>query len=268
MNDTEVPQSLLLTPENECLASEKPRRNKKYHIEDTMSVFLVGNQLFKIHRHFLVKESQAFEWMFLCPPPAGGAEGTSDERPIALADVTPAEFEALLDFFYEEKFQRCRASMREWINLLSISTRYDFQRLRDCAIDAIEHSKWPFTLGSMHDNIDPVEQIVLAEKHDIPHWLRIAYVQICERSDPLSESEARKLGYHTTALLARARETVRNPHHRVPSPPPQEPSSPVDVLDTPNIFPISFPTNGFYHDRHRVDAIVSEVLFPEPGEPE
>ncbi|KAJ7672399.1 hypothetical protein DFH06DRAFT_1036643 [Mycena polygramma] len=267
MNDTEVPQSLLLTPENECLASEKPQRNKKYYIEDIMSVFLVGDQLFKIHRHFLVKESPVFESMFTYSPPSDGAEGFNDERPFPLADVTPAEFEALLDFYYEDKFQRSRATLREWIDLLSIATRYYFQRLRDCAIHAIEHGMPEFSI-EFWERIDPVEQIVLAEKHDIPHWRRIAYVQICERSDPLSESEARKLGYQKTTLLARARETVRNPHHRVPSPPPQ-PSSPVDVkLDTPNILPIPIPDNGFYHDRHRVDAIVSEVLFPEPAEPE
>ncbi|KAJ6454478.1 hypothetical protein C8R47DRAFT_1167105 [Mycena vitilis] len=202
--------------------------------------------------------------MFLCPPPSGGAEGLTDEHPISLTDVTPAEFEALLDFFYEEKFQRSRASMREWIDLLSISSRYDFERLRDCAIDAIEHSKWPFT-RSMHDVLDAVEQIVLAEKHDIQHWLRIAYVKLCERSEPLTESEARKLGYQKTAWLARAREAVRNPHHRVPSPPPEERWSPAA---TPVISPIPIPDNGFYHDRHRVDAIISEVLFPEPGEAE
>jgi hypothetical protein len=62
----------------------------------------VGSQLFKVHRHFLRKESEVFNWMFACPPGADSPDGGSDERAIPLHGVAPAEFEALLDFFYEE----------------------------------------------------------------------------------------------------------------------------------------------------------------------
>jgi hypothetical protein len=67
------------------------------------------------------------------------------------------------------KFQRHEASMREWIDLLAISTRFDFQRIRECAIDAIENSRWEHVWRPGHlNNIDPIEQILLVEKHDIP----------------------------------------------------------------------------------------------------
>jgi hypothetical protein len=155
--------------------------------------------------------------------------------------------------------------MREWINLLAISTRFDFQRLRECAITAIEHGRRNNRKGPVQD-VNPIEQLLLAEKHDIPHWRRIAYVKICERSDPIQEWEAEKIGARETALLARARETIRNPHHRVPSPPPF--NSILSYSHIPIVIDASLPrspgpsSNGFYHNRHRVDAIVSEVFFP------
>jgi hypothetical protein len=297
---SEEPENLLLSPESEHMTPDTPRKNKNYYFEDTMSIFLVsvainnrepispdtwatqvGNQLFKVHRHFLRKESDVFNWMFLCPPPAGGTDGGSDDRAIPVPGVTPKEFEALLDFFYTEcvarvlndifvsstgiarKFQRHTADMQEWIDLLGISTRFVFQRLRECAIDAIEHHRWRPRPG-VPMTIDPIEQIVLAEKHEIPHWFRIAYVSICERSEPLEEWEARKIGFQKATLLARARETVRNPHDRTPTP---RPASPVYSIHTElgesETPPLS---NGFYHNRTRVDAIVSEVFFPPDPE--
>ncbi|KAK7042602.1 BTB domain-containing protein [Favolaschia claudopus] len=234
---------------------EIPKNNKKYYFDDDLSIFSAGNQRFKVHRHFLRKESEHFKGMFTCPPPPEGPDGTCDERPIPLYGVTPAEFEALLDFFYEEKFQRSMASTQEWINLLSISTRYVFQRVREAAIRALD------------EPLPSVDRIVLAEKHDIPHWLRIAYVEICERSKPLSGEEAEKIGARKTAMLAQARETVRNPHHQVASAPPSRIGSPMGYApsESEDDAVPKTPENGFYHNRHRVDCIVSEVFFP-PGE--
>lgn len=67
----------------------------------TSSLYLqVENQLFKVHRHFLIRESPVFQWMFACPPSQEGPDGVSDQRPISLPGVLGREFEALLDFFY------------------------------------------------------------------------------------------------------------------------------------------------------------------------
>jgi hypothetical protein len=153
--------------------------------------------------------------------------------------------------------------MREWIDLLAISTRFDFQRIRECAIDAIENSRWEPAWRRHLNNIDPIEQILLAEKHDIPRWLRIAYVKICERSNALEEWEAEKIGARKTALLARARETVRNPHKLTPSPPPPvPPEQEWSPRSSGQSTPEPAQSNSFFHNRHRVDFIVSEVFFP------
>ncbi|KAJ7059164.1 hypothetical protein C8F01DRAFT_1026476 [Mycena amicta] len=242
----------------------KSKRNARYYIEDTMSIFQVDDQLFKIHRHFLVKESDIFQMMFLCPPGPEGPDGSDDKRPIPLHGVTVSEFEALLDFFYTENFQHRSATLLQWIDLLSIATRYDFQRLRQCAIDAIDAgTRWHFDPGAFE--LNPIERIILAEKHDIPHWLPIAYQTLCERGSPLDAWEARRIGFEKTVLLARARELIRNSGHLVT----------VAIIEPPivdHIFdsiPATRPAspNGFYRDHARVKAIVHEVFYPPAPEP-
>ncbi|KAJ7092814.1 hypothetical protein B0H15DRAFT_832572 [Mycena belliarum] len=218
-SDSDEPATTVMGAESQQVSlgvpvSGPPKKNSKYYMDDPMAIFLVENQLFKVHRHFLVEESEVFKWMFVCPSGGSEPEGHSNERPIPLPGVHAVELETLLDFFYTEKFQRYTACLRDWINLLAISTRFDFQRLRECAINAIDYSRWP---QSWLIVIDPIEKIVLAERHDIPHWLRIAYVAICERGRPLEESEAEKIGYRKTILLARAREAIRNPQHDPPA---------------------------------------------------
>jgi len=64
----------------------------------------VENTFFKVHRYFLVRESEVFRVMFSCPSPGDGQEGMDDGKPIHLPGTTCQQFEALLDFFYEGLF--------------------------------------------------------------------------------------------------------------------------------------------------------------------
>ncbi|KAK7042601.1 BTB domain-containing protein [Favolaschia claudopus] len=236
------------------------RHSEKYYFDDSLSIFSVEDKLYKIHRHFLRKESTVFDGMFTSPPGADGEDGCTDARAIPLPDVTRSEFEALLNFFYEETFQRGEASTEEWMELLAISTRFDFQRLRERAIGALDPL---LSRGKGR----PIERIALAEKHDIPQWLRIAYVDICERGPPLNESEAEKIGTRKTVLLGRAREMIRNSGYRIPSPGymygyggVSAPGSPVQLQQEEE------PGHPFYDNRHRVDFIVSEVFSPSEND--
>jgi BTB/POZ domain len=62
----------------------------------------VENQKYKIHRYFLVRESDFFEDLFSLPQPGdtNSVEGSDDEHPIILPETTIAEIENLLRFFY------------------------------------------------------------------------------------------------------------------------------------------------------------------------
>jgi hypothetical protein len=94
-----------------------------------------------------------------------------------------------------------KVSAAEWAALLSIATRFAFDRLRTRAIAVLTPSS-----HSMDDLLDPVEAAVLAAKHDVPQWLEPSYVLLCMRDEPLDEAEGERLGLATTVRLARARE--------------------------------------------------------------
>jgi len=97
-------------------------------------------------------------------------------------------------------------SREEWTLLLSISTRFKMEKVRNRAIREI-------TLFEL----DAVDRIVLAVNHDVPAWLTPAYVVLCQREEPIREEEAEKLGLSVMVKLARARESVRD-LSQVPAP--------------------------------------------------
>ncbi|QRV83196.1 hypothetical protein RhiJN_11212 [Ceratobasidium sp. AG-Ba] len=92
----------------------KPPRDTKYYFEDGSVVFLVAKLssciLFahtKIQRSLLTSHSTVFEDMFqfpklesTCTPTPVPKEGTADENPIAIPQVTAVQFCHLLLFFY------------------------------------------------------------------------------------------------------------------------------------------------------------------------
>ena len=170
-----------------------------------------------------MSETGFFKDMFALPQPDNEAEatpkeGTTDDTAIAIPDVTCKEFEALLDFFYyrfvlphrihaclspgypRESTKEETRSIDQWVSLLSISTRFQLDRIRRRAISEIE---------AHHPQLHAVDRVVLAVKHSVDPWLIPAYCDICERAEPLMDQEAEKLGAVTTARLARTRELLR-----------------------------------------------------------
>ncbi|CAL1710181.1 unnamed protein product [Somion occarium] len=175
-------------------------RDSQYYFDDGLTVFAVENHLFRVHRYFLTRDSEFFRGLFTCPPPPGEvAEGQSDEKPIILEGVKESEFRCLMRFFYDGMYTPAVVSLDDWIALLSISTRYVFDRIREMAIQEISTKV-----------LDPIKKIILANKYDIPQWLPPAFVDLCKRPESLSESEAETLGLKTIVRVARARESVRD----------------------------------------------------------
>jgi len=230
-----------------------PSHDAEYYLHDEMAIFLVERRLFKIHRHFFVRESDVFRTMFSCPPGHETMEGMTDDRPISLPGITGFEFKTLLDFFYNGMHDGFKLSLKEWTAILSISSRYDMDKIRRRAIGQII---------SHRPRIEPVEKFVLAEKHNIPDWLPAAYASLCQRANPLEEWEAEKLGLRITVKLARAREAVRELNSRRGSPiRPQQPWSPVSVQNLHDM------ADYERYDNRDVSRIVDEVFFPSVGVP-
>ncbi|KAI0340266.1 hypothetical protein BDW22DRAFT_1430882 [Trametopsis cervina] len=179
--------------------SEAVSHDPEFYFEDELVIFLVERRLYRVHKYFLTRDSEFFRGMFACPPPPGeDAEGKYDTKPITLHGVTQHEMRCLLRFFYDSMYKASITSLADWECLLSISTRYVFDRIRDLAISEITKQM-----------LDPVRKITLANKYNIPHWLPTAYLDLCKRVQPITDEEAETLGLRTLVRVARARELAR-----------------------------------------------------------
>ncbi|EMD36831.1 hypothetical protein CERSUDRAFT_95106 [Gelatoporia subvermispora B] len=164
-------------------ASWRPKKSQ-FFIEDAELVILkVEDTLFKVHRFFLQRDSEVFHGMFSCPPGKGGAEGKTEARPIVLEQVTVFEFECLIDFIYNGMYHSTPAerTSKQWIALLSISSRYLFDKIRMQSIRALQ---------SMASGIDAVERIVLSQQFDIQDWLKPALAESPDRENQGETPEA------------------------------------------------------------------------------
>ncbi|CCL99366.1 uncharacterized protein FIBRA_01384 [Fibroporia radiculosa] len=229
------------------------KRHPEYYLDDELVIFRVEDKLFRVNRYFLIRESEFFRTMFELPPGAADVEGTHDAAAIPLLQVTCSEFEALLHFVYKGMHDDNQLNLPQWIDLLSFSTRFICDRIRERAIREID---------GHYPRVDPVVKIVLATMYSIPQWLAPSYEAICQRANPLEVDEAIKLGTETTTLLARAREAVR-----------QEPieSRPALTPPPPESGGVAWPglttTDSYEPYRSpRVAEIVREVFWPPSPE--
>ena len=63
----------------------------------------VENDLFRVHRHFFVRESVVFRYMLSIPSGSTAAtEGLSDDKPILLQNVKSTDFECMMWMFYNK----------------------------------------------------------------------------------------------------------------------------------------------------------------------
>ena len=91
------------------------------------------------------------------------------------------------------------------LDLLSISTFYDFGSVREYAIQTIEEN----------GGLDPIDKIYYANQFDIPQWLTPGYKELCQRHAALTISEAERIGLPTAIRVAKARELICDHRARV-----------------------------------------------------
>ncbi|KAK0223748.1 hypothetical protein IW262DRAFT_852171 [Armillaria fumosa] len=235
-------------------------RNRKFYFDDDMTIFIVENELFRVHRYFLTRESEFFRTMLSCPPGSEGPEGMSDDNPIPIgAGATREEFECVLDYVFNQRGYHVspHQTNQYWINILTFCNRFDLDNVRDVAMSHLE------SYPSSH----PIDAIAIAERLDMREWLLPAIKTLCQRAEPLTLSEGNKVGMEKALLIARAREAVRD-SVGAPSPP----RSPFSVQEPlgwpPPASPSTMPTTPalgkagqllLYSDR-LVTRIVKEVL--------
>jgi hypothetical protein len=101
------------------------------------------------------------------------------------------------------------ADLEYWVNLLSVSTRLRFSRVRARAIR---------TMDSKFESMCPVEKFSVGAMFDVQGWGFSSFSKICQREKPLTDAEARKLDIVTVARIARAREKMYNVSAPTPFP--------------------------------------------------
>jgi NACalpha-BTF3-like transcription factor len=96
-----------------------------------------------------------------------------------------------------------KTQLRERLqDLLSVANRFGFDEIKRLAVKALENDSLA--------KLEPVDKIILARQFEVSDWLRPAYMKLCQRSKPLSTTEAGKLGAETAALVAQVREMYRD----------------------------------------------------------
>ncbi|KAG9015659.1 hypothetical protein FRB90_004579 [Tulasnella sp. 427] len=122
-------------------------------------------------------------------------EGTIG-NPIALDSVTLAQVTSFCRLLECRCFEpKPDLSGREWSEALYLATAWGFKNIRSYAIQ---------TLDSI--TVDPLESITIAERCEVPKWLRPAYLKLCLREGPVTAEEGERLGIKHYAALVRVRE--------------------------------------------------------------
>ncbi len=114
-----------------------------------------------------------------------------------------------------------KPSTTEWMDLLAIANTYGFTKVYRRAVHEID---------DLDGVIDPIERILLAKRLKVNRWLAPAYAALCSRTDPITASEAEKLGMYTFVALVAARESF----YRDNSPLNTSTENPVSLV-TPNL---------------------------------
>jgi hypothetical protein len=98
-----------------------------------------------------------------------------------------------------------KPSLTDWIAMLSISTRFIFEKVRERTIKEITR---------LLDEIEPFELIELAIKYDVEKWLKPAYSRIVTRHGLVTHAEAHRVSIPMAVMLMRSREQYwKNPSH-------------------------------------------------------
>ena len=95
------------------------------------------------------------------------------------------------------------ATLADWVAMLSISTRWIFEKVRERAIKEITAR-----LGK----VEAFELIRLAIKYDVEQWFKPAYRRIVTRAELITHAESVKIPYRVTIMLTRSREQYWKHH--------------------------------------------------------
>ncbi|CAE6439416.1 unnamed protein product [Rhizoctonia solani] len=181
-------------------ASEAPKRHPEFFFDNTLIAIQVEDTLFNVHKYQLAK-SEAFSDRFKRPKEGDKPEeGSSPEHPIVLRGVLDSDFTALLRVLYASHFSSNQPAPEAPLIIPAFRLAYMFNFSDLCA----------FLLPLAEKNLDDIDKIVFAREFGIKEWLSPAHVRLCQREDPISGEEGRRLGVESVLIISRMREQYRS----------------------------------------------------------
>lgn len=130
---------------------------------------------------------------------------------------------SLIDELLSRCLNRKELSIQYWIDLLSISTKYELDLIIPIAIKGID---------AFRPEIDPVEKYALAIRYNVEAWEASSFKMLSRRPDPLTVEEAKKLGVVIATEVFRERERVRSEVNHVVTVTARAPSNSTIVVPT------------------------------------
>ncbi|KAJ3500252.1 hypothetical protein NLJ89_g9881 [Agrocybe chaxingu] len=200
-------------PSTAC-ANPLVRRDKEYYFQNV--VFRVGDVLFNVPKQGFQVPGTIFEAMFSLPTGVDPSEveGSSDERPIVLANIPTNHFRSFLKVLYP--LNEIKLSYDGWVGVLALSTMWYFQeaRIKFVSLSTVLIKGTQIRQRAI-SALTPLvaekplpESITLAKEYRVQSWLRDSYTRFINRPEVLTIQDFAPLDWETTAKLFCARDTA------------------------------------------------------------
>ena len=109
-------------------------RHSTYYLTGGDLFIQVQRIIFRIHSHFLFRESHHFQRLLASSPHDPPSNiGKSNTRPLILTDITPTNFAIFLWVFYNPRFGQYDTSTHNWVIIHTYALTWDFPEVRHLA---------------------------------------------------------------------------------------------------------------------------------------
>ncbi|KAF9487522.1 hypothetical protein BDN71DRAFT_1594454 [Pleurotus eryngii] len=183
---------------------QAPVRNKTFYMD--ISIFQVGNDLFRIPTSYLKKYSAIFHQMpSLNAHPGAEAAGQSDGNPIKLEGVSKAEFERFLTVVGKYEVEPSKSfDASHWLSVLKLANLWGFSDLRKTAITKLSSDELRRTSTA-------TVRLHYGRLYKVEQWVEQAYTELVDRREKISEDEAELIGWKVSLRLCHLREDFHAP---------------------------------------------------------
>ncbi|KAJ2930148.1 hypothetical protein H1R20_g6948, partial [Candolleomyces eurysporus] len=163
-------------------------------------IFIVQNRIFRVPVHRFIEESETFAKLHDLDALVA-SPGFSQSDPLLSAIELEADlqdFRAFLKVLYPRERVESVSSITydEWVSVLKLSTKWNFNKLRKEAIGKLDD----------HKKLSTIERIKLADEHHISSWLIQGYKTLVQRTPGITETEAEQIGWRAAIKLCGLRE--------------------------------------------------------------